>query len=329
MISGIINVYKEEGFTSFDVVALLRGITRQKKIGHTGTLDPDATGVLPVCLGSATKLCEYLTDKTKEYEATFCLGIETDTQDISGTVLNEQKVNMVDITTSGAYISREKLTECIMSFIGKQQQIPPMYSALKVDGKKLYELAREGKEIERKPRDIEISSIEIKSIDEEKCEATISVECSKGTYIRTLCYDIGRKLGCGATMTKLVRTRSGNFYIKDALTISQIENMLADVPFEIELPAKLDKSKRMVRDPEKVEKALESITIPADYVFGQYNEIVVEGEELKRVLNGNYVNQDYLGDVVRVYGPEHRFLAVYEYSKKDKKYKPQKMFLEK
>lgn len=328
MISGIINVYKEAGYTSFDVVALLRGITRQKKIGHTGTLDPDATGVLPVCLGSATKLCDYLTEKTKEYEATFKLGIETDTQDISGTVVNEKIVNMVDIT-SDVYISKEQLKECILSFTGKQQQIPPMYSALKVDGKKLYELAREGKEIERKPRDIEILNIEINNINTEECEATILVECSKGTYIRTLCYDIGRKLGCGATMTKLVRTRSGNFYLKDALTVSQIEEMLSDIPFEIELPAKLDKRRRMVRDPEKVEKALKDITLPPDYVFEKYNELNVDGEELRRVLNGNYVNHEFLGDLVRVYGPNHTFMAVYEYSGRDKKYKPQKMFLEK
>jgi len=328
MISGIINVRKEAGYTSFDVVALLRGITRQKKIGHTGTLDPDATGVLPVCFGAATKLCDYLTDKVKEYEATFKLGIETDTQDISGTVISERNVTMVNITDSEAYISREKLEECIMSFIGKIEQIPPMYSAIKVDGKKLYELAREGKEVERKPRSIEIFGIEIKSIDEENCEAVIRVECSKGTYIRTLCYDIGRKLGCGATMTSLVRTKSGNFELEDALTIEQIEDMLVDIPFEIELPARRDKRLRKARDPEKVAKALESVTIPVDKVFENYPELQVEGEQLRRVLNGNYVNHDYIGDCIRVYGPDRRFLAIYEFSKRDNKYKPQKMFLE-
>lgn len=328
MISGIINVYKEAGYTSFDVVALLRGITRQKKIGHTGTLDPDATGVLPVCFGAATKLCDYLTDKVKEYEATFRLGIETDTQDISGEVISQKNVTMVDITNEEAYVSKEMLEECIMSFVGKIEQIPPMYSAIKVDGKKLYELAREGKEVERKPRSIEIFNIEIKSIDEENCEAVIRVECSKGTYIRTLCHDIGRKLGCGATMTKLIRTRSGDFKIEDALTVEQIEDMLADVPFEIELPARLDKRRRMARDPEKVQKALESVTIPVDKVFDKYPEMQAEGELLRRVLNGNYVNHDYIGDCIRVYGPDRRFLAIYEFSKRDNKYKPQKMFLE-
>lgn len=319
MVSGIINVYKEAGFTSFDVVALLRGITRQKKIGHTGTLDPDATGVLPVCFGSATKLCDYLTDKTKEYEATFKLGIVTDTQDISGEVIEQHEV--VDIT-------KEILAQTIMSFVGKQQQIPPMYSALKVDGKRLYELAREGKVVERKPRDIEIYNISIVDVDEKKWEAVIRVECSKGTYIRTLCNDIGAKLGCGATMTKLIRTRSGNFSIEDALTVEQIEDMLVDVPFEIELPARRDKRRRMARDPQKVQKALESITYSVDSVFMQYQEMEVTGEDFKRVSNGNYVNHDYIGDIVRVYGPEHSFMAIYEYSKREKRYIPQKMFLE-
>jgi len=319
MVSGIINVYKEAGFTSFDVVALLRGITRQKKIGHTGTLDPDATGVLPVCFGSATKLCDYLTDKTKEYEATFKFGIVTDTQDISGEVIEQHEV--VDIT-------KEILAQTIMSFVGKQQQIPPMYSALKVDGKRLYELAREGKVVERKPRDIEIYNISIVDVDEEKWEAVIRVECSKGTYIRTLCNDIGAKLGCGATMTKLIRTRSGNFSIEDALTVEQIEDMLVDVPFEIELPARRDKRRRMARDPQKVQKALESITYSVDSVFMQYQEMEVTGEDFKRVSNGNYVNHDYIGDIVRVYGPEHSFMAIYEYSKREKRYIPQKMFLE-
>lgn len=330
MINGIINVYKEAGFTSFDVVAKLRGITGQKKIGHTGTLDPDAEGVLPVCLGSATKLCEYLTDKTKEYKATLRLGIETDTQDISGRVLDAHEVN----------ITREELIACIKSFEGMQQQIPPMYSAIKIEGKKLYELAREGKTVDRKPRDIEIFGIEIEDVDEKNNEVTVLVECSKGTYIRTLCYDIGRKLGCGATMTKLLRTRSGNFCLKDALTLEQIEDRLSEVPREIELPLRRPKpvkdteeaegeaTVRRVRDPLKVKAALADITIPVDSVFAQHEEIIVEGENFKRVINGNYVNHSYCGEVVRIYDSSHRFLAVYEYSNKNKWYKPQKMFLE-
>jgi tRNA pseudouridine55 synthase len=211
MINGILNVYKEAGFTSHDVVAKLRGICGQKKIGHTGTLDPDAVGVLPVCLGSATRLCDMLTDRSKAYEAVLLLGKVTDTQDISGNVLEEHPV---DVTPKQA-------EEAIRSFIGEQEQIPPMYSALKVNGKKLYELARAGKEVERKARRIRITDIRIDRI--ELPRIAIHVECSKGTYIRTLCHDIGQMLGCGGTMESLKRTRVGSFYEKEALTLGQIE----------------------------------------------------------------------------------------------------------
>ena len=184
MYNGIINIYKEKGFTSHDVVAKMRGILRQKKIGHTGTLDPDATGVLPVCLGSATKLCDMLTDRDKEYEAVMQLGISTDTQDLSGEVLEECPVT----------VTEEEVRNAILSFIGDYDQIPPMYSALKVNGKKLYELARAGKEVERQPRAVTIYDITI--LDMKLPEVTFRVSCSKGTYIRTLCYDIGVKCGC-------------------------------------------------------------------------------------------------------------------------------------
>lgn len=189
MIHGIINVYKEKGFTSHDVVAKLRGIVGQKKIGHTGTLDPDATGVLPVCLGKATKLCDLLTDKNKTYEAVLLLGKTTDTQDITGEVLEEKSTEA---------LTEEKVREAIEGFIGDYEQIPPMYSALKVNGKKLYELAREGKVIERKARPVKILDIQILEIDLPKVRMEVS--CSKGTYIRTLCHDIGEKLGCGGCM---------------------------------------------------------------------------------------------------------------------------------
>ena len=212
MINGVLNVNKEKGYTSHDVVAKLRGITHQKKIGHTGTLDPAATGVLPVCLGKATKLCDMLTDKDKVYEAVLLLGISTDTQDISGTVLKEQET---------ADLDESQVEEAILSFRGSYDQIPPMYSALKVNGKKLYELAREGKTVERKPRRVTISEIEILSM--ELPRARIRVECSKGTYIRTLCHDIGEKLGCGGCMEKLIRTRVDRFTIGDSLRLSEVE----------------------------------------------------------------------------------------------------------
>lgn len=213
---GIINVYKEAGFTSHDVVAKLRGILHQKKIGHTGTLDPEATGVLPVCCGKATKVCELLTDKDKSYRAVCRLGIETDTQDLTGNILN--KYDTGDLT-------EENIRKCVSEFQGDIMQIPPMYSALKVNGKKLYELAREGKTIERKARQVHIESIDIIDIDMGKYIFTMDVTCSKGTYIRTLCHDIGKKLGIAASMESLVRTRVSIFELKDAMTLSQIQKL--------------------------------------------------------------------------------------------------------
>lgn len=211
---GIINVRKEKGFTSFDVVAKLRGILKMKKIGHTGTLDPDAEGVLPVCIGKATRVCDLLTDKDKGYEAVMLLGKETDTQDMTGTILKESEVNL----------SIEEVKQCIESFVGEYAQIPPMYSALKVNGKKLCDLAREGVEVERKARKVQILDIAILSIDLPR--VTMRVHCSKGTYIRTLCHDIGEKLGCGACMEYLVRTRVSDFQIEDAKTLQEIETIM-------------------------------------------------------------------------------------------------------
>lgn len=315
MINGIINVYKEQGFTSFDVVAKLRSLTRQKKIGHTGTLDPEATGVLPVCFGNATKLVDYLTDKTKEYETTLRLGTETDTQDIWGNVTRQVNMDKVDIT-------QDEIINTIMSFVGKQQQIPPMYSAIKINGKKLYELAREGVEVERAPRDIEIFGIEIKNVDMADYEIAIAVECSKGTYIRTLCYDIGRKLGCGAVMTSLKRTRSGSFKIQQAYTLGQIEEMLSDIPVFT------DEKGRNSRDAQRVKEALETVTMGVDEVFAGYEAVTVSEDNLKRVQNGNYVNHDYAGDYVRIYDDAGRFLALYSYNKRDRHYIPHKMFLD-
>ena len=213
--NGIINIYKEKGYTSHDVVAKLRGILKQKKIGHTGTLDPDAIGVLPVCLGNATKVCDLLTDKDKTYETVLKLGIETDTQDMTGNILEKKEVAATE----------ENIVHVIQSFIGEYNQVPPMYSALKVNGKKLYELAREGKVIERKPRQVVIYDIVIKNINMQDKEVAFSVSCSKGTYIRTLCHDIGERLGCGGCMKTLIRTKAGMFEIADSITLEQVADM--------------------------------------------------------------------------------------------------------
>ena len=215
MINGIVNIYKEKGYTSHDVVAVIRKVVGQKKIGHTGTLDPDATGVLPVCLGRATKVCELLTDHDKTYEALLLLGKTTDTQDISGEVLEER---------DPGNLTEEEVRSCIESFIGEYDQIPPMYSALKVNGKKLYELAREGKTVERKSRKVQIHGIRI--LEMNLPHVRMEVDCSKGTYIRTLCHDIGEKLQVGGCMEELERTKVGRFLKEDAVTLDEVRQKM-------------------------------------------------------------------------------------------------------
>lgn len=305
MYNGIINVYKEKGFTSHDVVAKLRGILKQKKIGHTGTLDPDATGVLPVCLGSGTKLCDMLTDRSKEYEAVLLLGVSTDTEDISGKITDRREVSA----------DGERIRDTIMSFIGEYDQIPPMYSAIKVNGKKLYELAREGREIERKPRRVTIESLEI--INLELPRVKFRVGCTKGTYIRSLCRDIGEAAGCGGCMESLVRTRVGSFLLEDAYTLSQI-SALADTG------------------------GADKIITPVDACFEEYPRLAVSGREAALVRNGNMfseggsgilfsedVEKDTAGCRFRVYisGGREDFAGIYEYDGDRRAYRPVKMFL--
>ncbi|EHO52677.1 tRNA pseudouridine synthase B [Lachnospiraceae bacterium oral taxon 082 str. F0431] len=210
--NGIINIFKEKGYTSHDVVAKMRGILKQKKIGHSGTLDPDATGVLPVLLGNATVLSDMLTDKSKEYEAILLLGVSTDTQDISGEVLKKADTSS---------LKEDEVKSVIFSFLGEYMQLPPMYSALKVGGKKLVDLAREGKEVKREPRKVRIFDIDI--IDISLPRVKFRAKVSKGTYIRTLCHDIGEKLLVGGCMESLIRTRVDRFDIKGALTLNKVE----------------------------------------------------------------------------------------------------------
>ena len=295
MIDGIINIYKEKGFTSHDVVAKMRGILKQKKIGHTGTLDPDATGVLPVCLGSGTKLCDMLTDKSKEYEAVVLLGKTTDTEDVSGAVIEEKTVT----------VSEEEIKSVIMSFMGEYMQIPPMYSALKVNGKKLYELARQGIEVERKARPVVISELTILSMDLPR--VTIRVSCSKGTYIRSLCRDMGEKIGCGACMESLVRTRVGSFLLKDAVSLKQLEE-----------------------NREKIEEFIK----PVDACFEEYRKVYAEGRNAVLVSNGNmfraHIADAKDGELFRIYisdGDNGQFAGVYKFSGEKNCFLPQKMFL--
>lgn len=221
---GFINVYKEKGQTSHDVVNKVRKIFATRKVGHTGTLDPNATGVLPIAINSATKVIEYMEHDDKTYVAELTLGIVTDTEDIWGNILEENSVN----------VTKDEIEDAIKSFIGKQKQVPPMYSALKINGKKLYELAREGKVIEREAREIEIFDIEEIEVIENK--VSFKVHCSKGTYIRTLCKDIGEKLGCGATMSALKRVQAGGFTIDTAVKLSKLEEDKEKYILDLEIP---------------------------------------------------------------------------------------------
>ncbi|MBQ8412798.1 MAG: tRNA pseudouridine(55) synthase TruB [Lachnospiraceae bacterium] len=307
MYNGVIIVNKEKGFTSHDVVAKLRGILKQKKIGHTGTLDPDATGVLPVCLGHATKLCDMLTDKDKTYETVMLLGKVTDTQDISGQVIEEYDI---DSMREAGNLDDSKIMEVINSFVGDYNQIPPMYSALKVNGKKLYELAREGIEIERKPRPVRIIAIENVRIEYPRVYMTVS--CSKGTYIRTLCHDIGQKLLCGACMEELKRTKVSSFCIEESLTLSQISS-LADS-----------------------EEGICSKLISVEKIFEMYPKIKTSIKYDKMLYNGNSV-VSFMLDIdekivleddkrYRMYDSAGQFIGIFYYNKKEKLIKCDKMF---
>lgn len=208
---GVINIYKNKGMTSFDVVRIVRKISKIKKVGHTGTLDPAATGVLPVCLGKATKIIDYIMDQEKSYFVEFKLGVITTTYDLEGEVIKE-----ADISN----LSENQVMSAIESFKGEYMQIPPMYSALKKDGVRLYDLARQGIEIEREGRKVNI--IDIKDIKIKMPYISMEVTCSKGTYIRSLCYDIGSVLGVGATVTELSRTKTASFLAKDSINIDEL-----------------------------------------------------------------------------------------------------------
>ncbi|MDO4621182.1 MAG: tRNA pseudouridine(55) synthase TruB [Lachnospiraceae bacterium] len=292
MINGVIVVKKEKGMTSFGVVARLRRIFDQKKIGHTGTLDPDAEGVLPVCFGRATRLVETLSKGTKTYEAVMLLGQTTDTQDTTGQVLSEAQWPE----------SREEIEAAIRSFEGKQQQLPPMYSALKVNGQKLVDLARRGIEVERKPREVEFSELEVLWIDPPR--AAFRVTCTHGAYIRTLCHDIGQKLGCGACMESLLRTRVGEFDLQEARTLQELEEQ-----------------KKAEDAASGAAPALYSFVLPVDSFYAELQAVTVRAEDLVSVLNGNPIPaqpEDPIrkSEEVRAYTEDGTFIGIYKKERK-------------
>ncbi len=255
--NGVILIDKPQGFTSFDVIAVVRRLTGQRKTGHTGTLDPNATGVLPVLLGSATKAQDLISNHNKSYTADFKLGLRTDTLDILGSV----------IETREASVTKEAVQQALEAFRGEISQVPPMYSALKKDGKRLYDLARQGIEIEREPRKITVYSLTLDAFDEEKQEGTLTVSCSKGTYIRTLTDDLGRALGTGAVMTALRRTEACGYTIGECVTLDKLREL-------------------------SEEGKLGSVIRSVESLFSDEEELTVSDAQAKRFQNGGALALD-------------------------------------
>jgi len=271
MACGIIIIDKPDGWTSQDVAAKLRGVFHERRIGHGGTLDPMATGVLPIFVGRATRGVEFFESAEKEYVAGLRLGVETNTQDTTGEILAEKPVS----------VTREQVEAVLQTFLGPQEQLPPMYSAVKIGGKKLYELARQGKTVERKARSIEILELEL--LDGAGADWTFRVRCSKGTYVRTLCHDVGQALGCGGCMSSLRRTKAGCYGIEQAVTMEQLLSM----------------------------EAPEGQLLPVDSLFAAMPAITIHENQRKAVYNGAAIRAGGLepGEY-RVYAPDGTFLMV-------------------
>ncbi len=279
-LNGIIVINKPKGFTSFDVIAKLRGILHIKRLGHAGTLDPMATGVLPVFVGKATKACDILPNNEKSYKAGFKLGIKTDTQDITGNIIFEEKSD----------ISFDSLAEKVKIFLGETEQLPPMYSAVSVGGKRLYELAREGKEAERKPRKIYVKNIEIVEFDEVSQTGVLDIHCSKGTYIRTIIHDLGEALGTGGVLTSLERMYSSGYDLSKSHSLEEIQS-LAESGTDIT-----------------------EIMFPIDSAFEQYEKVILNYKHTRLYKNGVRLRLEQVGirceNTYRVYGSDNEFLGL-------------------
>ncbi len=281
--NGIIVINKPKDYTSFDVVAVMRRLLGEKKIGHTGTLDPMATGVLPILVGRATKLQSFILEADKEYIATFQLGLTTDTLDITGKVLSS-------VTSQ---IKATELEDVLASFQGKIKQVPPMYSAVQKNGVRLYDLARKGIEVEREAREVTINELRLLSFDEASQNSSFLVNCSKGTYVRTLCDDIGKKLGCGAVLTDLQRTKTCDFDIKNSITLNEARELAAN-------------------------GVLHKSILPCDVVLKQYNATKLSDAQVSRFQNGGKLSLDRISNLgrlekdefVRVYSRDDKFIGL-------------------
>ena len=274
-INGIIVINKPKEYTSHDVVAKVKKILNIKKVGHTGTLDPNATGVLPLLLNTGTKLSKYLIEHDKEYEVTLELGIKTDTADIEGNVIKKEEVNWKKLND---------IEETLNTFLGEQTQIPPIYSAIKVNGKKLYEYARSGQNINIEPRNIQIYEIELQKIDKQKNEINFRVHCSKGTYIRSLCEDIAQKLGTIGYMKELTRTKVGNFTINEDVKIEEIEN--------------------------NKEQIIKEKLISIEKFFESKESIKLNKKQLDKFLNGVKIRIDKQENICRIYNENNEFIGI-------------------
>ena len=310
MMNGVLNIYKEPGMTSFQVVYQIRKLTGEEKIGHTGTLDPDAKGVLPVCIGKATKLVDMLMDTDKQYRASLLFGKRTDTQDISGKTLEEMEPAEVK-----RILSPEQIIRTIESFHGEIEQMPPMYSAVKVNGVKLVDAARKGKTIERKARKVSIYGFDQMAVTgfddpDDPVKAFFTVNCSKGTYIRTLCEDIGARLSVPACLESLERTRTSSLDLSTAITLEEAKQYME-------------------------QGVLEEHLIPVDHFLKNYKAIYAKEDAVKKLIYGNWLRQEEFlpidehedGEKFRVYDTEGNFFAVYRFSKKDHYFKCEKMFV--
>lgn len=287
MLNGIICINKPQGFTSFDVIAKMRGILKMKKLGHSGTLDPMATGVLPVFAGGATKAISIIPETGKSYRAGFQLGYTTDTYDMTGEITQKKDFN----------VSRELLQNSLEAFRGKITQLPPMYSAVQVNGKRLYDLARKGIEVERPEREVEVSRLELLEFDEKTGAGTLEMSCSKGTYVRSVIHDMGQALGCGAAMTSLVRTFSNSFSLEECVTLEELERL---------------------RDEERLQEILK----PVEKMFLTLPKISLSEKKTIMYKNGVKLILDRLSaekdaERLRVYGFDGEFIGIGKPDKKE------------
>lgn len=290
--NGIFNVDKPAGMTSHDVVAVVRKISGESRVGHAGTLDPMATGVLLVCIGQATRVVEYLTDHDKKYHARIRLGIETDTYDATGSVVAEKQVS----------VTVDQIKEALAGFSGRISQHPPAYSAIKQNGVPLYKLARQGIDVETEPREVEIYSILLTAFTPPDLE--IDIHCSKGTYVRSLAHDLGAKLGCGAHLSALTRTASGQFTLENAIALDRLKDAFAN-------------------------HFAEQFLNPIDEALLQFEAIVVEPGIVKRIQQGSPLicEREYSTPLLRVYSTRGELIAIMEPSGEPGTWKPKKVFL--